>query len=140
MPGAILRYKKRLSGPLLDRIDLHIDVPPVEEDKLISSNLSESSETVRIRITRAREIQKRRFFHHRIKTNGEMNNKNIKELCRLTPEATNLLKQALYKLSISARSYFKIIKVSQTIADLAGENIIESNHIAEALQFRTHDD
>lgn len=140
LPGAILKYKRRLSGPLLDRIDLHVDVPPVEEEKLITNLPSESSSDIRKRVIEARERQKKRFRETAIKTNGEMTTKHIKDFCQLTKEAEELLKQAISRLSLSARSYFKIIKISQTITDLAGYDTIQASHIAEALQFRIHDE
>jgi len=140
LPGTILKYKKRLSGPLLDRIDLHIDVPSVSEEKLTSNILSESSQKVRERVVKAREIQKKRFEGLKIFTNGEMSSAQIKKFCQLTPEAINILKQAISKLSLSARSYFKTIKIGQTIADLKGREKIEASYVAEALQFRSHDE
>ena len=140
LPGAILKYRKRLSGPLLDRIDLHIDVPSVAEEKLTSNILSESSLDVRKRVTKAREIQKKRFEHLKIFSNGEMSSAQIKKFCQLSTEATELLKKAISKLSLSARSYFKTIKIGQTIADLNQKEIIESSYINEALQFRSYDE
>lgn len=140
LPGSILKYQKRLSGPLLDRIDLHIDVPSVPEEKLTSNILSESSFKVRERVIKAREIQKKRFENLKIFNNGEMSSAQIKKFCQLSPEATDLLKQAISKLSLSARSYFKTIKIGQTIADLYGKEKIEVSYVAEALQFRSHDE
>ncbi len=140
LPGAILKYKRRLSGPLLDRIDLHVDVPPVEEEKLTIDSSSETSSQVRERVIRARERQKLRFRNTKIKTNGEMTPSDIKKFCQLTPEALELLKQAIARLSLSARSYFKTIKVSQTIADLVGSEVIQASYIAEALQFRNQEE
>lgn len=140
LPGAIMKYKKRLSGPLLDRIDLHVDVPPVEEDKLAGYELGVKSNEIKKRVIKARERQKKRFKSLSIKTNGEMTTRHIKEFCRLTTEAENLLKQAISRFSLSARSYFKIIKISQTIADLSGKEMIEIEYIAEALQFRASDE
>ncbi|MGB9609197.1 MAG: YifB family Mg chelatase-like AAA ATPase, partial [Minisyncoccia bacterium] len=140
MPGAILKYKKRLSGPLLDRIDLHVDVAPVEKDELVEEAVSESSKSIRERVIKARQIQKERFKGLRIYTNGEMGPSEVKKFCRLDKEAIDLLKQAITKLSLSARSYFKTIKVAQTIVDLAGKEMIDSSAIAEALQFRSHDE
>lgn len=140
LPGAVLKYRKRLSGPLLDRIDLHIDVPSVTEEKLTSITESESSQMVRSRVVKAREIQKKRFKDLKIFNNGEMSSAQIKKFCQLTPEAANLLKQAISNLSLSARSYFKTIKIGQTIADLNGKKIIDVSYVAEALQFRSHDE
>jgi len=140
LPGTILKYQKRLSGPLLDRIDLHIDVPSVSEEKLTSNILSESSQKVRERVVKAREIQRKRFKGLKIFNNGEMSSAQIKKFCQLTPEAVTILKQAIANLSLSARSYFKTIKISQTIADLNGTAKIEASYVAEALQFRSHDE
>ena len=140
LPGTILKYRKRLSGPLLDRIDLHIDVPSVTEEKLTSNILSESSHKIRERVIKVREIQRKRFKGLKIFTNGEMSSAQIKKFCQLTSGAINLLKKAIIKLSLSARSYFKTIKISQTIADLNAKKNIEAEYIAEALQFRSHDE
>lgn len=136
LPGQIIKYKKRLSGPLLDRIDLHLFVPPVEEEKLITHIETEKSERIRERVMNARQRQKKRFFGKKIKTNAEMNPSDIKNFCQLSPEAISLLKQAISRFSLSARSYFKVIKVAKTIADLEGRERIESSFIAEALQYR----
>ena len=95
---------------------------------------------MRSRVVKAREIQKKRFKDLKIFTNGEMSSAQIKKFCQLSPEAINLLKQAIAKLSLSARSYFKTIKISQTIADLNGKEIIEASYVSEALQFRSHDE
>lgn len=140
MPGIILKYRKRLSGPLLDRIDLHVDVPPVEEEKLTLDSNTESSSDVRQRVSEAYKKQKIRFRTLSIKTNSQMGASDIKNLCDLSSEAITLLKQAIVRLSLSARSYFKIIKIAQTIADLENSNSIKSAHIAEALQYRVKED
>jgi len=140
LPGIILRYRKRLSGPLLDRIDLHVDVPPVEEGKLMTAFVSEPSAKVRERVQNARGRQRKRFENLPVKTNSEMTTKEIKKFCQLTVEASNLLKQAIASLSLSARSYFKIIKIAQTIADLNGNEKIEADYIAEALQYRAKEE
>jgi len=140
LPGSIIKYKKRLSGPLLDRIDIHIDVPPVEEEKLVSTSVSESSNEIKKRVAFAREKQFQRFKNLKIKTNGEMSTAEIKKFCQLTNDALNLLKQAISRLSLSARSYFKIIKIAQTIADLTNKEKIETSFIAEALQYRVKEE
>jgi magnesium chelatase family protein len=102
--------------------------------------MSESSLTIRKRVAAAREIQKTRFKGLKIFTNAEMSSAQIKKFCQLSPKALILLKQAIVKLSLSARSYFKTIKIGQTIADLNGRKIIEDAYVAEALQFRSHDE
>lgn len=140
LPGGILKYHKRLSGPLLDRIDLHVEVPALSEEKLTITNSAENSETIRKRVMKAREIQKKRFINTRILTNGEMSSAQVREFCKMSIDAQNMLKIAIDKFALSARSYFKTIKVGQTIADLAGHNLIESEHISEALQYRFYED
>ena len=138
--GSIMRYRKRLSGPLLDRIDLHVFVPPVDDNDLLQSVQEETSREIAQRVYRAHTIQSARFKHLAIRMNGEMQLRDIKKLCMMHKDAERLLKEAIMKLSLSARSYVKIIKVSQTIADLAGANHIGLSHIAEALQYRPGED
>ena len=127
-----------MSGPILDRIDLHINVPFVETEKLKQDKAEgEKSKTVRERVAGARKIQEKRFEKETgIFSNGEMRNKQIKKYCRLSEEAEKLLQQAAEKWQLSARSYFRVIKVSQTIADLGGSESIEYAHVAEASQYR----
>lgn len=134
--NTIARYQKKISGPIIDRIDIHVDVPPVKQDKLLQekSAVSDSSDTIRTRVIAAREIQYKRFNSYHM--NGEMNTADIRSKCELNQAASNLLKTAVSRLSLSARSYFKIIKIAQTIADLEAKNSIEGSHIAEALQYR----
>lgn len=140
MIHTILKYRKRLSGPLLDRIDLHIDVAPVEEEKLTGNRSGTTSGEIREKVTRVNEIQKKRFQKVSIHKNGEMTPKHIKEFCTLTQGAEHLLKQAVLRLFLSARAYFKTIKVSQTIADLEGLGHINDQCVAEALQYRAKDE
>jgi len=141
-PRTIMRYQSRLSGPLLDRIDLHIQVPAVDIDRLIFKPSSssptgrENSKEIRRIVTRAREIQIKRLKEAKIFTNSEMQNRHIKKFCKIDSEAHLLLKQAVSSYNLSARTYFRLIKISQTIADLAGDNSISAAHIAEALQYR----
>ncbi len=130
----ILKYQKRISGPILDRIDIHVDVPPVKEEKLTSIEKAESSSVIRTRVQKARERQNTRF--KKSFTNAEMTPADIRKFCTLTDQSNTLLKTAITRLSLSARSYFKIIKISQTIADLEGLSQIEGKHVAEALQYR----
>ena len=139
MPGTILKYKKRLSGPLLDRIDIHIDVLPVAQENLVSQQPQEYSSKIRNRVIASRTIQKERFQKSGIYTNAEMSTSDIKKFCCIQNEGMELLKKAIDRLTLSARSYFKTIKIAQTIADLSGTKEIRSCHIAEALQFRVHD-
>lgn len=139
-PGVVSKYKKRLSGPLLDRIDLHVDIAPVEQEKLTSDEEVEASSQIRERVIKARSRQIKRFAGKKFRTNGEMSPMDIKEHCQLTDSAKEFLKQAINRFSLSARSYFKIIKVAQTIADLNGSDTVEMSFVAEALQFRTNDE
>jgi magnesium chelatase family protein len=136
-PLQIERYKKKISGPLLDRIDLHIEVPRINFEKLSGEKLSESSEKIRERVEMAREKQNIRFQNSSITTNSEMKNKEIKEYCKIGEDSLNLLRQAVTQLHLSARSYHRILKLARTIADLDNKDNIELNHVAEALQYRT---
>jgi magnesium chelatase family protein len=133
----IMRYKKKISGPMMDRIDIHLDVPAVKTDKLIleKSNSTTSNE-IRIRVQKARDMQTKRFKKEKIISNSEMNTKTIKNYCGLSNESLEILKMAINKLNLSARSYNKILKVGRTIADLEQSREIKPNHIAEALQYR----
>ncbi len=132
-------YTKKLSGPILDRIDMHIRVMEVEIDKLAkrSNTDNEKSASIRQRVSNARSIQNQRFHNTRYVTNSELTSTDIKKLCQLEDNAQSLLNKAAEKLAFSARSYFKIIKVAQTIADLSESKIIKKNHIAEAVQYRS---
>lgn len=135
----IKKYTKRISGPILDRIDLHIEVPIVESDKFLENSLDlkrESSEDIKKRVTESRNIQRERFVREAIFTNAEMKNSHIKKYCQLSKEAKQLLNRAIESFNLSARSYFKTIKIARTIADLGKSQDIELNHIAEALQYR----
>lgn len=135
--GNISRYQKRVSGPLLDRIDLHVNVPEVEIDKLTeNSNHAETSAAIRSRVEQARKIQQKRFHDTPLVANGELMTRDIKHFCNLTTEARNVLTQALRKLDLTARSYFKVMKIARTIADLEASNAVEVPHVAEALQYR----
>jgi magnesium chelatase family protein len=133
----ILKYKKKLSGPLTDRIDLHIDVSPVENDVLTSRGESETSKTIAERVQSARTRQRERLSMRGKLTNGEMSSADIRAVCSITSGAEMLLKKAVSALSLSARSYFKTIKVSQTISDLENADTVDTAHVAEALQYRS---
>ena len=141
LPGSVASYKKRLSGPLLDRIDMHVHVSPVEDRFLLQSkNNSLTTKEIRLQVEQAVKIQKARFLaNSRIKTNGQMSGADIKRYCVLSNRAVDLLCQAVSKLYLSARSYYKLIKVSRTIADFEGKSKIETSHLAEALQYRMMD-
>ncbi len=136
-PQHIARYQKKLSGPLLDRIDLHLEVPRVPFEKLTGDQPSESSATVRGRVLAARERQLQRFAGRVTHTNSEMNPADIKEFCRLDAEGNNLLRTSAEHLHLSARGFHRLLKLARTIADLAGSDNITVPHLAEALQFRS---
>lgn len=135
-PATVSRYQKRISGPLLDRIDLVIEVPPVELTKLVSDKISESSQNIRSRVIQARKIQENRFKKAAAIINAEMGVKELKEFCVLDSQSLDLLKTASRNLHLSARSYHRLLKVGRTIADLAGSPGIEFAHLAEAIQYR----
>ena len=148
-PRMVMKYQGKLSGPLMDRIDLHINVPAVDIDKLIVSPTSSrrggtsrdavaNSKQIREQVIKAREIQNKRFKGLKIYTNASMKNKHIKDFCDINPQSLLLLKQAVNTYNLSARTYFRLIKVSQTIADLSPERSrkILPAHVAEALQYR----
>ena len=135
-PSQVLRYQKKISGPLLDRIDLHAEVPRVKVEKLTDEQVAESSSAVRARVERARKRQRQRFAGRPLKTNAEMSARDLKEFCVLNNEALTLIKTALVKLHLSARAYHRVLKLSRTIADLSESDELLPQHIAEALQFR----
>ena len=135
-PMHVAKYQKKVSGPLLDRIDLHVEVPRVKFEKLSKEELSEPSKKVAERVLLARQRQRERFKNSPIATNTEMKNKDIKEHCRLNEQSIELLRQAVTQMRLSARSYYRILKLGRTIADLGGSDAIQTEHIAEALQYR----
>lgn len=139
MPGMVTRYQKRISGPMIDRIDLHVHVPAVKVEKLVHTktpDAPESSKNVQKRVQTARNIQSRRFVKTGYAANGEMGTKAVKQFCNLSPQTQTLLAQAVGRMHLSARSYYRVIKLARTIADLAGVDTIAPNHIAEALLYR----
>jgi len=136
----VQRYLNKISGPLLDRIDLHVEVTPVPFTELSSEKMSEGSDAVRARVITAREIQAKRFEQHEgIYCNAQMGSKLLKEVCVISNVGANLLKTAMDRLNLSARAYDRILKVSRTIADLAGSEDIRPEHLAEAIQYRSLD-
>ncbi len=135
-PTQMLNYQKKISGPLLDRIDLHIEVPRVEYEKLTGQTSSESSAQILARIELARQRQRERFLGTKSFTNSEMGIKDIQKYCVLSPTAKEILKMAVQQMNLSARSYHRLLKLSKTIADLTGSDIIDRSHIAESLQYR----
>ena len=139
-PAEMQRYLSKISGPLLDRIDIHIEVNPVPFEKLSEESKSASSKSIRERVTKSREIQTKRFEAiENIHYNAQMNVKQIRKFCKLNDESKSLLKTAMERLNLSARAYDRILKVSRTIADLEGQNEITSTHISEAIQYRSLD-
>ncbi len=139
-PGQIHRYRHRVSGPLLDRIDIHIEVPAVPYKELSQEYSGERSEEIRKRVLAAREVQLERFKNDKkVYSNGQMKTRHIKKYCRLESDAQTLLDTAMQKLGLSARAYTRILKLSRTIADLEASVDIQSHHISEAIQYRTLD-
>jgi len=139
-PGIVQRYLSKISGPLLDRIDLHVEVVPVSFDEMTSNRKVENSETIRERVVRAREIQTQRFANQKnVYCNAMMASNAVKKICALDDTGNVLLKTAMERLGLSARAYDRILKVSRTIADLAGAKEIRSEHLAEAIQYRSLD-
>jgi magnesium chelatase family protein len=139
-PGQIHRYRHRVSGPLLDRIDIHIEVPAVPYKELSQEYSGERSEEIRKRVVAAREVQLERFKHDKkVYSNGQMKTRHVKKYCRLNSNAQTLLDTAMQKLGLSARAYTRILKLSRTIADLEAFEDIQSHHISEAIQYRTLD-
>lgn len=134
--GQIIRYQKKISGPLLDRIDLHLEINRLGIDDLTKENLSESSKSIRERIKKVRCRQSERFKNLTIFTNSEMSSQIIKDFCFINEDSEKLLKQAIDQFHLSARAYYKTIKIAMTIADLEESEFITSSHIAEALQYR----
>ncbi len=139
-PGGVQKYLNKISGPLLDRIDLHVEVTPVAFNELSSAQQYEKSSSIRERVIKAREIQEERYKNHDgVYANAQMSSKQLKEVCQITAAGSNLLKVAMEKLNLSARAYDRILKVSRTIADLAACEDIKPEHLAEAIQYRSLD-
>ena len=139
MQTMVRKYQQRISGPLLDRIDLHVDVPRLAEEELVNYPNAEPSTKVRGRVCSARAHQQRRFEGRRFYCNAQMGAKEIKEFCVANDDVKSLLRAAIQALSLSARAYDRILKVSRTIADLEGADEIQSAHVAEAIQYRSLD-
>lgn len=138
--GAVQKYLNKISGPLLDRIDLHVEVTPVSFDELASKKKSELSNVIRKRVISARQIQTKRFEKSKkVHSNAQMTAKQLEDSCTMSDDCKNLLKNAMNKLDLSARAYNRILKVARTIADLDNQDNITTDHIAEAIQFRSLD-
>ena len=139
-PGVVQKYLNKISGPLLDRIDLHVEVTPVAFSELSSKATGESSNTIRERVIVARKVQEIRFEKNNgVHCNAQISSKTLKEICEIDQSGRDLLKKAMDRLGLSARAYDRILKVARTIADLEGEENIQTNHIAEAIQYRSLD-
>ena len=138
-PGAVTRYMSKVSGPLIDRIDIHIEVPPVDFDELSDVQQGESSAEIKKRVDKARDIQRERFKNDGISSNAKMTAEAVRKYCVMTDTASSMLKNAFDRLGLSARGYDKVLKVARTVADLDGSDIIDVKHIAEAIQYRSLD-
>jgi magnesium chelatase family protein len=136
----VQKYRNRLSGPLMDRIDIHVEVPAMELKDMTASSLEESSASIRERVTRARFVQLKRFSDEsKVTCNARMSPRLLRKYCVIDSESMELLKHAVTNLNLSARAYDRILKVARTISDLAGARRIEVDHLAEAIQYRALD-
>lgn len=139
-PGAVQKYMNKISGPLMDRIDIHVEVTPVPFKELSSLQQSEKSDSIRDRVIKARLIQEARYSDIKdVYSNAQISSKQLRSFCKIDEAGQTLLKNAMERLGLSARAYDRILKVSRTIADLAGSNNIETEHLAEAIQYRSLD-
>ena len=138
--GSVQKYLNKVSGPLLDRIDLHLEVTPVPFEQMTANKFVEHSATIQERVIQARDIQIARFKEHEgIYTNAMMPSAMVKDICTISKVGQNLLKTAMEKLGLSARAYDRILKVARTVADLAASEHILENHLAEAIHYRSLD-
>jgi magnesium chelatase family protein len=138
-PDAVRRYVQRISGPLLDRIDIHIEVPRLEREELTSREGGETSEAIRERVREARQRQLRRFQARPFFCNGEMGPRDVERICTIGADSEALLKAAVERLGLSARAYHRVLKLARTIADLDQSDTISIPHVAEAVQYRALD-
>ncbi len=137
--GAATKYMHRVSGPLLDRLDIHVEVPPVEYDQISSKEKGESSEAIRARVNKAREIQLKRYAGTGILNNAALSAPHLQTFCPLTTDAKEMMRKVFDSLALSARGHDRILKVARTIADLEGSDVITADHVAEAVQYRSLD-
>jgi magnesium chelatase family protein len=138
-PPQIQRYMSKISGPLMDRIDIQIDVPAVPYNELATARNAESSDLIRARVVGARNRQLRRFLDDHIFMNAQMGPRHIRKYCILTPNCEKIMENAVTKLGFSARGYDRILKVARTVADLEAAESLEPKHLSEAVQYRTLD-
>jgi magnesium chelatase family protein len=138
-PQQIQRYRAKISGPLLDRIDIQIEVPAVKYKELSHRDAGEDSAAIRARVNRAREVQLRRFAGRTLFCNAQMTSRDIRKFCQPDASGEKLLESAMARLGLSARAYTRILKVARTIADLAGAERVGGSHLAEAIQYRALD-
>jgi magnesium chelatase family protein len=134
--GLVARYQKRVSGPFIDRVDIFVEVPHIDYEKLADDRLGEESGRVQARVEAARQIQRERFNGTRLSCNAEMTPTEVREFCRVEESAQSLLKAAMKQLYLSARAFHRILKIGRTLADLENADIIKAHHLAEAIQYR----
>ncbi|MFQ5827134.1 MAG: ATP-binding protein, partial [Dehalococcoidia bacterium] len=135
-PSLVSRYQRRISGPLLDRVDMFVEVPRLEYEKLADGNPGETSREVQSRVERARLIQQQRFRGTSLGGNADMTPVEVRDICQVEPGAQGMLRAAMKQLYLSARAFHRVLKLARTIADLAGAETITAAHLAEALQYR----
>ena len=135
-PSLISRYQKRISGPFIDRVDIFVEVPHIDYEKLTDDRLGEKSDKVQARVKDARSLQQRRFQGTKLTCNAEMTPTEVREFCQAEESAQSLLKAAMKQLYLSARAFHRILKLARTIADLENADIIKAHHLAEAIQYR----
>ena len=135
-PGLVSRYQQRISGPFIDRVDIFVEVPHIDYEKLTEDRLGEESHEVRVRVVTARSRQHQRFNGTGLTCNAEMTPPEVREFCQTEESAQSLLKAAMKQLHLSARAFHRILKLARTIADLDGDGMIRAQHLAEAIQYR----
>ncbi len=138
-PHQIQTYRSKVSGPLMDRIDIHIEVPAIKFNEIASDTPGEASAAIRDRVTRARRLQQARFKSDGIYANAHMKPRHIRKYCRIDEQCQALMEKAMNRLGLSARAYNRVLKVARTIADLEGSEAIASHHVSEAIQYRSLD-
>ena len=134
--STVSRYQKRISGPFLDRVDIFVEVPRIDYEKLADNRLGEKSEKVQARVTASRKRQQERFKGTKLNSNADMTAADVREYCQVEDSAQSLLKAAMKQLNLSARAFHRILKLARTIADHEGSDIIKAPHLAEAIQYR----